>query len=386
MDALMSTWTALLPWLPWLLPVPALLALSISVFNIFAWPRGATTTKTTSSSTTRPAISICIPARNEQASIEACVSAAMTAGADEVIVLDDGSTDDTPAILQRLAAGRVELRVVRLDAALPAGQVGKVRACRVLSALAHGEFLLFIDADVVVAADVLERFGNVQREYNADMISAVPRQLTGSFVEALILPLLHVSYTAWLPLPLIWHARDPRFLAANGQLLWLRRSALDDVGGFNAVRGEIVDDMALGRVMKRARRRVLFVDGDAFGSCRMYRSPKAVFDGFSKNLYEGIGSLPGLLAVGGLYAWAFLMPWALLPVLPLPALVGIGAALTMRLLHVWRHHSTVLSALLNPIGVIALLAIAFRSWRWSRRGAIVWAGRTYGARATREPG
>ncbi|HEY1099435.1 MAG TPA: glycosyltransferase family 2 protein [Myxococcota bacterium] len=370
--------------LPWLLPLPALIALCTSLFNLVFWPRGQrTTTTTTTTTTNRPAISVCIPARNEQATIDACVRAALALDVDEVIVIDDGSSDDTPAILAAIVATDVRLRVVRLDAALPAGWVGKVRACWLASSLAHGEHLLFIDADVVVAADAVERFLHLQRTYRADAITAVPRQITVTFVERLILPLLHLTYTSWLPLPLIWRTHNPRFLAANGQLLWLRRDALLDVGGFPAVRGEIVDDMALCRAFKLKRHRVLFVDGDLLGSCRMYRSAQAVIDGFSKNLYEGLGSVVGLVGVVGWYLWAFVAPWALLAVFPVPAAVGVGAALVLRLVHVWRHHSGIGSALLNPIGVLVLMAIAVRSWRWSARGAISWAGRTYAARAAR---
>ncbi len=371
-----------LPYLPWLLPLPAVTALMLSIFNLIFWPRGSPGTVRSTS------VSVCIPARNEQASIEACVVAATALGADEVIVLDDGSSDDTSAILRRLSRGRADIRVVRLDAALPAGWVGKARACWLLAAMAHGEHLLFLDADVVVDKGALGRLDDLRRRYRADLITAVPRQITGTFMERLVLPLLHVSYTSWLPLPLIWKTHNTRLLAANGQILFVARDALNDVGSFKAVRGEIVDDMALGRVFKKARKRVLFVDGDDLGSCRMYRSGQQVIDGFSKNLYEGVGSLPLLTVIGAWYAWAFLMPWALLPVLPLPAVVGIVAALALRLMHVVRHHSTVVSALLHPVGVLVLLFIAARSWRWSRRGEIRWAGRVYGARNGRmaQPG
>jgi hypothetical protein len=192
---------------------------------------------------------------------------------------------------------------------------------------------------------------------------------------------------------LIWRTRDPRFLAANGQILWTRRDALDEIGGFAAVRSEIVDDMALCRAFKRAGRRVVFADGDAMGRCRMYRSARAVVDGFSKNLFEGTGgSLWGLAVVGALYGGAFLLPWAALlassavPALFFPAVLGVVAGYALRLLHVGRHGSDVLSAVLHPLGVVGLLAIAARSWWWSRRGSIHWSGRVYAPRSVRLEG
>jgi chlorobactene glucosyltransferase len=155
------------------------------------------------------------------------------------------------------------------------------------------------------------------------------------------------------------------------------------------------------RALKRARRRVLFVDGHEIGRCRMYRTPKAVVDGFSKNLFEGVGSFAGLVVVFALYGGAFIAPWLALAGLGIaaaragtidvvasspwlaPAIVAIGAGLGLRLLHVVRHRSDIVSAFLNPVGVAVLLGIAARSWWWSVRGRIEWSGRQYGARRTR---
>jgi hypothetical protein len=134
----------------------------------------------------------------------------------------------------------------------------------------------------------------------------------------------------------------------------------------------------------------------------MYRTPKAVIDGFSKNLFEGVGSLVGLGVVFALYGGAFIAPWLLFSGLLVdavvrtgsvdvaatspwlvPAVVAMVAALALRLIHVVRHRSDVVSAMLNPVGVAVLLGIAARSWWWSVRGRIEWSGRQYGARRTR---
>jgi chlorobactene glucosyltransferase len=373
--------------LVWLLPLPALLALALTTFNALFWPRGRR-----GAPDVLGRVSVCIPARNEAVSIRACVEAARRLGAAEVVVVDDGSTDATPAILDELARtpSTTPLRVVRVDEPLDPGWVGKPRACARLTAVATGDSLLFLDADVVADPSLLARVAGFVEDLGAEAVTAVPRQLTGSFFEELVLPLLHVTYTSWLPLPLVWRTHDERFLAANGQILWITRPALVDVGGWEAVKNEIVDDMALCRALKRARRRVVFADGHAMGSCRMYRSARAVFDGFSKNLFEGIGGhWLGLLVVLALYGSAFVLPWvllgaaALVPAFVVPAAVGALAGWGLRLLHVVRHGSTVTSALLHPVGVVVLLAIAVRSWRWTRRGTIRWAGRIYAGRATR---
>jgi chlorobactene glucosyltransferase len=371
---------------PWLIPALGLLALGLSAFNAVFWPRG----RVQGDRARLGRLSVCIPARNEAASIGACVEAALALEPLEVIVVDDGSTDATPEILAAVAARDPRLRVVRVDEPLPAGWVGKPRACARLAEQARGDSLLFLDADVIADRTLPARLASLVVDLDADVLTAVPRQLTVSFVERLVLPLLHVTYTSWLPLPLIWRARDPRFLAANGQILWMTRTVLDAVGGFAAVRSEIVDDMALCRACKRAGFRVVFADGDGMGRCRMYRSARAVVDGFSKNLFEGTGNhAVGLAVVVALYGGAFLLPWAALalatttPQLWWPAVVGVGAGWSLRLLHVARHRSDVVSALLHPLGVLCLLAIAGRSWWWTRRGTIHWSGRVYAPRAAR---
>jgi hypothetical protein len=269
--------------------------------------------------------------------------------------------------------------------------VGKPHACHQLARLARGDLLVFVDADVVLDPDALGRVIALLDRYGAEVLTAVPGQVTGSFVERLVLPLLHLTYVAWLPLALIHGTHDPRFLAANGQILAVSRGTFDAIGGFEAVRAEVVDDMAFCRNAKRARRRVLFADGARLGRCRMYGSASEVWKGFSKNLYEGLGESPLLLAVVlVLYFSAFILPYLLLPaalVAPAllgPALLGVGLNLALRGLLVLRFRHPIDSALLHPVGVAVLLAIAVNSWRWARSGTIEWAGRVYAARSARK--
>ena len=122
---------------------------------------------------------------------------------------------------------------------------------------------------------------------------------------------------------------DPRVLAANGQVLLVRRARLDQIGGVAAIKGEVVDDMALCRAVKKGGGRVIFADGRDIASCRMYQSRAEVERGFSKNLYEGIGgSLPALFVVIALHLLFFVLPYLglllspLVPGLLLPSLDG----------------------------------------------------------------
>lgn len=369
----------------WLIPAMAWLALGLSTFNAMVWPRGSS--RGNPSALGR--LSICIPARNEEATIADGVRAALALNPWEVIIGDDGSTDGTADILRRLSREDPRLRVLKLDGMLRPGWVGKPYVCDRLAQEARGDSLLFLDADVIADPSLLMRLASIKACYHADVITAFPRQVMGSWVERLLIPLLHLTYTSWFPLPFIWRSRDARFLAANGQILWMSRDTLGEVGGFDAVKGEIVDDMALCRAAKQAGKRVVFADGHHMGNCRMYRSGRAVMDGFSKNLYEGVGGVSGLAFVVLLYGGVFLSPWVaimmapLVPAVLIPGMLGAAAGTLLRILHVWRHGTPLVSAILHPVGVLLLIGIALRSALWNWRGAISWSGRVYAPRSVR---
>ena len=382
-----------------LLALPALLSLGLVAFNALFWTRGRADTAAVLAAP--GGVSVLIPARDEVANIERCVRAADRAHGPitEIIVYDDGSTDGTGEVLARLQTEIPRLRSVCGDS-LPAGWVGKPHALHRLSALAGGEVLLNIDADVTLHPDgvlrMLSLLGSPEQVaggLTADVVTAVPRQRAVSFVERMMMPLLHLSYVAWLPMPLIYRTRNSRVLAANGQLLMVRRSSLAAVGGWATVRTSLVDDMALCRVVKQSGRRVVFADGDQMAQCRMYSDATSLWRGFAKNFYEGIGGNPlAMLVVLAVHLLFFVVPYLALPVavilgdwgLAAAAAVGVAANVGLRLIMASRYGHSVLSALLHPVAVLIMMGVLLDSFRWSRRGDIRWRGRSYPSRAQRE--
>ena len=346
-----------------------LATLAMTGLNLLTWPRGPDESPTSS----LPKISVLIPARNEEGTIGACVRAALREPVHEVVVYDDGSTDHTPEILHRMNDPR--LRVIR-GAPLPEGWVGKPHACHRLSEAAEGDLYLFIDADVSLLPGALARLVALRRAWRANVLTAVPAQQVETLAEQLVVPLLHLTYTSWLPNLAVPILPFTSMLAANGQILAVDRRSYARIGGFEAVRDAVVDDMAFCRRAKQLGQRVLFADGHFLGRCRMYTSWREVWAGFSKNIYSGVGHPALMVLVLALYVGAFLLPWLLLvvgwwvPALLPAALVGVAANILQRAVLALRHEHPVASVVLHPLGIAALLAIALNSWRWARRGTI----------------
>ena len=371
-------------WAIALLAAPACLPLIMTIINLLTWQRGRR-------ARFDGRVSVLIPARNEERNIAAAVRAAAASEhpIHEIVVYDDQSTDGTPEILRALQREIDILRVVKGNG-VPDGWVGKPHACRQLAAHASGDLLLFVDADTELTPEGVGRIASLMTGSTA-VVTAVPHQRMVSWGERLMLPLLMLTYTGWFPLRLVASSRDPRFCAANGQIMAVRRDAYARIGGFEAVAHEIVDDVAFCRHAKRCGERVVFADGARIASCRMYGSLSALWRGFSKNIYEGIGGTPwALLLIIVLYGGVFVAPYvALLIGLAIgaswvaAAAIGVAANVSTRALLALRYGHPASGVLSHPIAVALLCALAVNSARWSRRGRVMWAGRAYAGRRAR---
>ncbi|MFW5798486.1 MAG: glycosyltransferase family 2 protein, partial [Planctomycetota bacterium] len=155
-----------------------------------------------------PAISVLIPARNEQDNIARVVeSACASRGVElEVIVLDDHSDDGTAEVVRQLAARHPEVHL-RQAPPLPDGFNGKQHACSVLAGLASNDILVFVDADVRLHERALADLAAHMERHGLDLVSGFPRQLTGSLGERLLIGLIHVVLLGFLPIA--WMRKKP---------------------------------------------------------------------------------------------------------------------------------------------------------------------------------
>ena len=303
-----------------------------------------------------PRLSIVVPARDEERSIERCVRSLLAEEwlDFEVIVVDDRSSDATPGILARLAAADARLRVVR-GAELPPGWVGKPWALHQGARLARGEWLLFTDAD----SDHDPRGAATALYYatNApvDALSIATHQELGSFWERAVLPsVLGLVLFASGSLGEINDPRSSRALA-NGQYLLVSRRAYDALGGHEALRGEIVEDLEFARRLKAdGRFRLLLASGEALASVRMYHSFGEIRRGFTKNAFAGAKGDVGALLAGV----AFLLTLSVLP----PAL-AVRAIAT-------RRYALAAEALACSAGVMGAAAWGFGRVKLPRRLAV----------------
>jgi Glycosyl transferase family 2 len=336
-----------------------------------------------------PAISLLIPARDEQGSIDRAVSAALASRgvALEVIVLDDHSRDATAAIVAELAARdpRVKLRTAP---DLPPGWCGKQFACAMLAGLARSPLLAFVDADVRLAPDGLARLAAFLDASGADLASGIPKQETVGVLERLVIPLVHFILLGFLPVERMRRSPRPALSAGCGQLFIARRSSYEAMGGHAAIRASLHDGITLPRAFRAAGFRTDLCDATEVASCRMYRSPRDLWNGLAKNAGEALAApaLIGpatLLLIGGQVlpvALLGLAPWLPRPAVALTIPAAIAAYLP-RLIAVGRFRQSLAGAVLHPLGVLVLVAIQWYAFVRDALGRpATWKGRPYPAR------
>lgn len=331
-----------------------------------------------------PRVSILVPARNEAANIGLCVKSLLAQNYPnfEVLALDDQSTDDTWQILTHLAAGDDRLQILR-GQPLPSGWLGKHWACHQLARAARGELLLFIDADTYHTPSTLTHSVAALLAEQVDLLTVLPRQEIKSWGERLLVPIIPWSIVAFVPLTLAYRLRLPILSAAIGQFMLFRRQAYEQIGGHEAVRDDVVDDLALGRRIKAFGQPWRLVDGGAQVRCRMYRDFKQAYHGLSKNLFAIFGNrIPPFLFV---WTWLAIVFWQPLIILALviagadvlPLFVGqaliavVGAVLLWDIIYRRFGFPRYLVAL-YPVTILLVVITALRSMILTRSGRATW--------------
>lgn len=352
------------------------LALMPIIFGIINLRRMAVLRGTPAAGT---CVSILIPARNEAANIASCLDAALAStGCEvEVVVMDDGSTDGTAAIVQGYAARDARVRLVAAPS-LPPGWTGKVHACARLSEAATGTHFLFIDADVRLAPHAAAAMAAHSEARKIAMVSGVPRQIIRGLGEALTVPFINFLLICYLPFGGRAVQRKPSLAAACGQLILVERRAYEAIGGHAAIKGVLHDGIALARRFRENEHDTEIVDGTPLATCRMYEGFGTAWGGFIKNAREGMATPIGLPIWTVLLAGAHLWPWALLP--DGEAVVTVALMFALRAAVTWRAGEPWWTVPLHPLTVLVALAIQWTALVRSMLGYPAgWKGRAYPA-------
>lgn len=351
-----------------------------------------------------PAISVLIPARDEESGIGAAVASvlASTGVEFEVIVMDDCSTDRTAQIVAAMTERDGRVRLERAPA-LPAGWNGKQHACWALARVARHEVMCFVDADVRLEPEALVRMVGLLERGGNGLVSGFPRQVTGTWLEWLLLPLIHFVLLGFLPLGRMRRGTDPAFAAGCGQFLMVRRADYFACGGHVEIKETMHDGLLLPRLFRAHGYKTDLADITALATCRMYTNARQVWFGLAKNATEGIadpvriGPITVVLLLGQVMPF-LMLAWVCLDLFLLAffgtlvtvvkprreaaflavILFSAGAAWLPRVLAVGRFRQSVRGAVLHPVGILVLLAVQWYALgRKMMGGAVSWKSRAY---------
>ena len=252
-------------------------------------------------------VSVLIPARDEEDGIAKCVVAALNSEnrnansceaeieSLEVVVLDDDSADATAEIVQMLGDEDVRVRLIP-GQPLPGGWNGKQHACWQLANAAANEHLVFLDADVELAPEAISKLLDYKSKHQVALLSAFPRQITETWAERWLIPMMHFILLGYLPLARMRAHGDPSLGAGCGQLFVTTKQEYRRAGTHEAISASRHDGIALPRAYRQAGLATDVIDGSRLASCRMYRGAKEVFRGLLKNADEGIAN-PRLIGI-----------------------------------------------------------------------------------------
>ncbi|HVJ80328.1 MAG TPA: glycosyltransferase family 2 protein [Planctomycetia bacterium] len=342
-----------------------------------------------------PKVSILIPAKNESANIERCLRSVLSQefAPLEILVADDRSDDDTAAIIERIAALDPRLKLHRITE-LPPGWTGKTHALDVLQRQAKGDWLLFVDADAELHPACLGVTVARAEQGGLEMLSVLPKLTAESFWEKAVQPFASACLGVLYPMSKVNDPANPDSGFANGQFILIRRRAYDAIGGHQAVRDKFVEDIHLGRLVRRAGMKSLLAMARDVVAVRMYDSLERCFRGWSRIFYSAVDSRPAklvplilltflfsvssyvvLLVAGGLLLAGYYCPF-------LATLFAMGVVHEIVQTTIfWRVYGLTRSSKWNlvwrPLAVFVTLGILFQTLRLCYTHRVEWRGTIY---------
>ncbi len=279
-----------------------------------------------------PLISVLIPARDEEASIGACLRSVCSQSYTniEILVLDDHSKDSTWDIISSYARRDSRIKTIKGDP-LPLGWNGKNFALKQLSEQAKGEYYLLTDADTIHSFDSISFAYTNILYHHTDMLSGYPKQIAPSLSSLAVVTAMHFNILFINPLWILKKTTNPLFGLAIGQYIFIRSSCFHDIGGFDPIKDSITDDIHLARNLLAHGYHQIFLDLGSIVSCNMFDSfssalvgiTRSVIDFFDKKIILPLFAVPIIIA--GMIAPTFILIYQLIfsSLVLTPILLGV---------------------------------------------------------------
>ncbi len=247
-----------------------------------------------------PHVTILIPAKDEEKRIEACLRSALSQDYAnfDVIAIDDRSVDGTGKVMDELAAADPRLSVIHIqEGTLGPGWTGKNNALFTGARRAKGDWLLFVDSDVILQPPALSRSIAVAVFKEFDLLSLLPRLETHTIWESMLIPLCSAA-AGLMYLIALTNASQAKWVSfANGQFMLMLRASYDAIGGHEAVKDRLCEDMEIARLMKERGMKPRISWGEDLAAVRMYSSLGGIIKGWSRIYYAAkVGKVRQLLA------------------------------------------------------------------------------------------
>lgn len=324
-------------------------------------------------------LSVVIAARNEAPRIEPALRSLVGQSHPnyEIIIVNDRSTDDTGAIIDRLA-NMFPNKIQALHVTeLPEGWLGKCNALQQGAEAATGDYILFTDADVEFESTVLERAHRYANREDADQFAVIPETQAGTYWEKTMLNVFGLCFILNFPPHRVMQRNSGRFIGI-GAFNMIKTSMYNKIHKHKFLRLQVVDDLGLGKLVKYSGGNIRIAWGLGYVKVRWQESLAATIRGLEKNFfastnYSLIKSTAMVVGVFILFIW----PWVGIWFGPTGARAIAGLALVMQIIvaamAAIRAGFCPLHGFTAQFGALCIIAAMIRStWVTLRRGGIVW--------------
>ncbi|MDE1177384.1 MAG: glycosyltransferase [Edaphobacter sp.] len=334
-----------------------------------------------------PSITVIVPARNEAEALSACLQSLLAQDYPnlQIIAVDDRSTDATGSIIDQLAAANPQrLKTIRVME-LPEGWLGKTHAMALAArhaiAMHHPDYLLFTDADILFQPEAIRRSLAQAVESDADHFVTFPTPIIKSPGEGMMLGYLGVM-GLWATRP--WKASDPKAVRDSigiGAFNLLKTEAYQKLGGFDALRMEILEDLMLARKVKilGLKQRVAVAPGMV--SLHWAKGATGIVNVMTKNLFSVFRFRVELMLGACIFLLLFCLGPYVLLALPATRVPSILALLAIAALYALsERHSRIRAAyfLLLPVAALLFLYSILKSTLLTlKAGGVTWRGTFY---------